>query len=34
LQERDFLRRLADALDLDDAILEEIDAAVVALRNS
>ena len=32
LQERDFLRRLAVALDLDEEILREVDAAVVALR--
>jgi uncharacterized membrane protein YebE (DUF533 family) len=32
LQEREFLRRLAEALDLDEPLLKEIDAAVTALR--
>ncbi|KAB0268889.1 tellurite resistance TerB family protein [Microvirga brassicacearum] len=32
LQEREFLRRLAEALDLDEPLLREIDAAVAALR--
>jgi uncharacterized membrane protein YebE (DUF533 family) len=34
LQEREFLRRLADALDLDAPILQEIDSAVSELRKS
>jgi uncharacterized membrane protein YebE (DUF533 family) len=34
LQEREFLRRLADSLDLDDAVIKEIDASVVDLRKS
>ncbi len=32
LQEREFLRRLAEALDLDEAVIKEIDASVVNLR--
>jgi uncharacterized membrane protein YebE (DUF533 family) len=34
LQERDFLRRLAVAVDLDDEIVRQIDDSVSALRSS